>query len=282
MAQHYGVAVVPARPLEAARQGQGGGRSAGGRALDRGRAAQAKVLLARRSQPGHCGACSRASMNARSASAKARAAALFEIARPARPAPLARGALPVRRLGNGPRQHRLSRRVRRPLLQRALPTHAAGGGGPRHRVHGGDLPQRRARGLPQPFPHPAPATTLDEHRPKPHQRHLRVDALTPGGMAAKIGPATAEVVERILASKPASRAGIPLLPRHHPARLTSIPTHEWRRVAPRPGARLLFLPEPESILENELEDQTPEPPPNPRPPLDHPNIRGPSYFDTVQ
>ena len=35
-----------------------------------------------------------------------------------------------------------------------------------------------------------------------------------------------------------------------------------------------------SILENGLDGQAPEPSPDPRPPVDHPNLRGPDYYDT--
>ena len=52
MAAHYDTAVVPARPRQAARQGQGRGRRPGGAALDRGAAAQPAVLLARRAERG--------------------------------------------------------------------------------------------------------------------------------------------------------------------------------------------------------------------------------------
>ena len=52
MAAHYDTAVVPARPAQAARQGQGRGRRPGGAALDRGAAAPPAVLLARRAERG--------------------------------------------------------------------------------------------------------------------------------------------------------------------------------------------------------------------------------------
>ena len=78
MASHYGVAVMPARPHETARQGQSGSRRFGGRAMDPGGAAKAKVLLARRSQPGHRGTARAASTTGRSANAKAHAAACLK------------------------------------------------------------------------------------------------------------------------------------------------------------------------------------------------------------
>ena len=52
MARHYRTAIVPARPYKAARQGQGGGRRPGGRALDSGAAAAPALLFAGRSQRG--------------------------------------------------------------------------------------------------------------------------------------------------------------------------------------------------------------------------------------
>ena len=35
-----------------------------------------------------------------------------------------------------------------------------------------------------------------------------------------------------------------------------------------------------SILKNHLDGQAPEPEPDPPPPVDHPNLRGPGYYDT--
>ena len=46
-----------------------------------------------------------------------------------------------------PRQHRLSRRIRQPLVQRALPARPARGGSPRHGLHGGDLPSGHPGGV---------------------------------------------------------------------------------------------------------------------------------------
>ena len=54
---------------------------------------------------------------------------------------------------------------------------------------------------------PGRSTTLDEHRPKSHQRYLQ---WTPGRIiqwAQKIGPACGQVVERILASRPHPEQG---------------------------------------------------------------------------
>jgi len=45
LARHYGTTVLPARPLRPRGQGEGGGRSAGGRALDLGSAAQRDLFF---------------------------------------------------------------------------------------------------------------------------------------------------------------------------------------------------------------------------------------------
>ena len=72
LAAHYGVAVIPARVRQAARQGQGRGRRAGGRALDPGPAAQPEFFSLGRAQPGD-----------RRAAGSAQRAALPEAARAA-------------------------------------------------------------------------------------------------------------------------------------------------------------------------------------------------------
>ena len=59
-------------------------------------------------------------------------------------------------------------------------------------------------------------TTLDEHRPKSHQKHLQ---WTPGRMiewAKNIGPECAKVVEKILHDRPHPGDGLPLVSGHHP------------------------------------------------------------------
>ena len=182
MASHYGVAVVPARPRETPRQGQGGSRRAGSRALDPGGSAKAKVL-----HPGAKSTRPFAELLVRLNDRPFRKRegsrrSLFEsLDKPAlRALPAERYA--VRRLGNASRQHRLSRRVRPPLVQRALPPHATGGGGARHRRHGGDLPPRRARGQPCTQPR-APRRHHRQRAPAQGASAVSgVDALPAGGL----------------------------------------------------------------------------------------------------
>lgn len=96
----------------------------------------------------------------------------------------------------------------------------------------------------------------------------------------KIGPATANVVDRILASN------------RHPeqgfrsclgiVRLGGKYTHPRVEAAARRAVALnvCTYQSLKSILENNLEGQVPEPATGSSPPLDHPNLRGPGYYDT--
>ena len=123
------------------------------------------------------------------------------------------------------------------------------------------------------------ATTADEHRPKSHQRYLQ---WTPSRMVEwgrTIGPLTAELFERILASKPHPEQGfrsclgiIRLGDEYGKPRLESIARRALRH-------RTYSYKSVESMLKCNL-DASPDDEPAASPaPLNHPNIRGPEYFD---
>ncbi len=123
-------------------------------------------------------------------------------------------------------------------------------------------------------------TTIHEHRPKAHQRHLEWTPSRIVEWSGKIGPATAQVVDRILTSNRhpeqgfRSCLGIIRLGDKYP--------HARVEAASRRALALnvCFYQSLKSILENHLDGQAPEPPPDPQPPVDHPNLRGPDYYDT--
>jgi transposase len=125
-------------------------------------------------------------------------------------------------------------------------------------------------------------TTLDTHRPAAHQRHLEWTPSRVVEWSAKIGSATAQVVERILAGNRHPEQGfrsclgiIRLGDKYPHARVDAAA----RRALALNCCSYQSL---KSILEHGLEEQTPESRPEPRPPVDHPNLRGPDYYDTVQ
>jgi transposase len=125
-------------------------------------------------------------------------------------------------------------------------------------------------------------TTIHAHRPRAHQRHLEWTPSRIVEWSATIGPATAQVIERIFASNRASRTGLPLVPRYH--RLGDKYPHTRVEAA---ACRALMLnvcsyQNLKSILDNNLDSQSPQPSPDPQPPVDHPNLRGPGYYDTLQ
>jgi transposase len=126
---------------------------------------------------------------------------------------------------------------------------------------------------------PNKATTADEHRPKSHQRYLQwtPSRLVEWGKA--VGPLTADLLDRILASKPHPEQGfrsclgiIRLGDKYGKPRVEAAArrallhkTYSYKSV--------------ESILKSNLDTLT-EPDAEPaKPPLDHPNIRGPKYFN---
>jgi len=110
--------------------------------------------------------------------------------------------------------------------------------------HGGDLPPGAARASHARSHAPHCATTIEEHRPKAHQRYL---AWTPSRLvdwAATIGPATAQLFGRILQAKRPPRAGLPVVSRHFAAR-RAIPKRASSRGAPRRRAQRLLISKPE-------------------------------------
>jgi len=123
-------------------------------------------------------------------------------------------------------------------------------------------------------------TTTSDHRPKAHQRYLEWTPSRVVEWSAKIGPATAQVVDRILASKRHPEQGfrsclgiIRLGDKYPHARVEAA---SRRAVA----LQVCSYQSLKSILANHLDGQAPEPTPDPQPPLDHPNLRGPDYYDT--
>jgi transposase len=125
------------------------------------------------------------------------------------------------------------------------------------------------------------ATTRHEHRPKSHQKHLE---WTPSRLlewARTIGPATAEVFDRIMAKRHPEqgyRSCLGIL------RLGSQYPKERVEAAARRAVALnaCTYQSVKSMLQNKLDALAPEPDSvnAPKPPLDHPNLRGPEYFET--
>ena len=122
-------------------------------------------------------------------------------------------------------------------------------------------------------------TTTHEHRPKSHQRYLEWTPSSVIEWVGTIGPAATEVATRILASN------------HHPEqgyrsclgliRLTKDYTPERVEAAARRAMAVnaCTYQSVKSILKNNLDGQPVETPADPTPPIDHPNLRGPGYFD---
>jgi len=123
------------------------------------------------------------------------------------------------------------------------------------------------------------ASTLDEHRPKSHQRYLQWTPSRLVEWGRKIGPVTAELLERILASKPHPEQGfrtclgvIRLGDEYGHQRLEAVAQRALRH-------RTYSYKNVESMLKCNLDTLPEVEAQPPRPPLDHPNIRGPKYFD---
>jgi transposase len=124
---------------------------------------------------------------------------------------------------------------------------------------------------------PGQFTTVEEHRPKSHQRHLQ---WTPGRIihwAQKIGPACGQVIQQILASRPHPEQGfrsclgiIRLGKGAGEARLEAA----CRRALHFSTCSYTSI---KSILENHL-DQQPLEPELPLPNLSHDNVRGGHYY----
>src|SRR5690349_8917537 len=127
---------------------------------------------------------------------------------------------------------------------------------------------------------PAKASTLPEHMPKAHQKHV---GRTPSRLiedAQQVGPVTGELVTAILAAKRhpeqgyRSCLGILRLAKMYPVERMEAAARRCLR------ARAYNFQSMDSILKNQL-DRLPLPgdPPS-RPVVDHDNIRGADYFDS--
>jgi transposase len=125
---------------------------------------------------------------------------------------------------------------------------------------------------------PRKHTTINEHRPKSHQRYLEWTPSRIIDWAATVGPFTARLVEALIAAKPHAEMGyrsalgvIRLSDRYGKARMEAA------------CARALHLKvctykSVKSILERGL-DRQPLPESKPLlPPLEHENVRGPDYY----
>jgi transposase len=129
-------------------------------------------------------------------------------------------------------------------------------------------------------PVPHAATTVNDHRPKAHQRHLEWTPSRLVDWAKTIGPATAELFDRIMASKRhpeqgyRSCLGILRLSKQYTNQRVEAAAH--RAVALQACSYQSI----KSILQCNLDSQALEPATEPKPPLDHPNIRGSEYYDT--
>jgi transposase len=127
---------------------------------------------------------------------------------------------------------------------------------------------------------PHVATTVNDHRPKAHQRHLEWTPSRLVDWAKTIGPATAELFDRIMASKRHPEQGyrscLGVL------RLSKEYTGQRVEAAARRAIALhaCSYQSIKSILKCNLDSQAIESAAGPKPPLDHPNIRGSEYFDT--
>jgi len=124
------------------------------------------------------------------------------------------------------------------------------------------------------------ATTVNDHRPKAHQRYLEWTPSRLVDWAKTIGPATAELFDRIMAGKRHPEQGyrscLGIL------RLSKEYTGQRVEAAARRAIALhaCSYQSIKSILQCHLDSQAIEPAAKPKPPLDHPNIRGSEYFDT--
>jgi transposase len=127
---------------------------------------------------------------------------------------------------------------------------------------------------------PHQATTVNDHRPKAHQRYLEWTPSRLVEWAKTIGPATAELFDRIMASKPHPEQGfrscMGILRLSKKYSIQRVEAAARRAIA----LQACSYQSVKSILQCHLDSQSIEPAAEPKPPLDHPNIRGSEYFDT--
>ena len=125
-------------------------------------------------------------------------------------------------------------------------------------------------------------TTIHEHRPKSHQQHLEWTPSRLIDWARNVGPATAEVFDKILASKPHPEMGyrscLGIL------RLSKI--HSAERVEAASRRALHFdacsYQSLKSMLASGLDHQPLDESEPERTPVEHDNIRGADYYDPPQ
>ena len=122
------------------------------------------------------------------------------------------------------------------------------------------------------------SVTQAEHRPKSHQAHLEWTPSRIVNWAAKVGPHTGQMVQRILADKPHPEMGyrsclglIRLAGKYSPSRMEA--ACERALLSGAIGYQRV-----KSILEKGLDAQPLSPPPEMRPSPPHENLRGPEYF----
>jgi transposase len=124
------------------------------------------------------------------------------------------------------------------------------------------------------------ATTVSEHRPKAHQRYLEWTPSRLVDWAKTMGPATADLFERIIATKRHPEQGyrscLGIL------RLGKQYSSQRLEAAARRAIALnaCSYQSVKSILQRNLDSQSIEAAAPPKPPLDHPNIGGAEYFNT--
>ena len=110
---------------------------------------------------------------------------------------------------------------------------------------------------------PHRATTVNEHRPKAHQRHLEWTPSRLVDWAKTIGPATAELFDRIMASKRHPGTRLSLLPRHSAARQAVLRGQRVEAAARRAIAfHACSYQSIKSILQCNLDSQAIEPAPH--------------------
>lgn len=121
------------------------------------------------------------------------------------------------------------------------------------------------------------ATTLNDHRPASHRRYAEVTPQILRERAARIGPATAILVDVILRDRPhpeqgfRSCLGILRLARSHGADRLEAACDRALAINARTMTSV------KSILQNRLDGRRPAEPPE-APPINHNNIRGPQFF----
>jgi transposase len=122
-------------------------------------------------------------------------------------------------------------------------------------------------------------TTVDTHRPKSHQRYLEWTPERLVRWATTVGPSTAQLVDRILQSKPHPEQGfrsclgiLRLGKTYGVDRLEAAAQRALNRDA-------CSYQSVKSILKTSLDRQAELTPPPDKPPLHHSNVRGTDYFN---